>query len=598
MQIPYTRRAQSSFSSLVRWERKFSAALESLETRRLMAVSMDSKGWTNITPSSDTKTIYVSSSSGSDSNSGLSASSPVKTIAKGASLMRTESPDWLLLKKGDVFYENIPTWKKSGRSAEEPMLISSYGTGERPWLKTGATRGFYSYTPFHDLAMIGLKFEANTRNPDSPDFTGNTAGGYGFQTVGPINGLLVEDCSFDHYVYNMSIQGFSGYAKNIAIRRSELTNSYAIDAKCVGLYASKTEGMLLEGNLFDHNGWNEEVPGGMLHMSHNIYLWQDNKNPIIRGNIISDGGSHGLQARGGGTIENNLFLRNPIALLVGNGSEVTPGGVAAKVSGNVFLNSRDSAGAPRGWAIELGNIKAGGGSYVRDNIIAQDNENNFPAIKLETATGASNASAGVGINDVTIERNIVYDWNQALNVGTNFVLGGTGQKGFNDVVIRNNDFQMTTSQKIINQPQAYNAAGEDFSNNRYYNASSSVGWFYLNKTKTSLDTWKNVVEPDAQNKKVTYFDPARDVEKYNASLGGSATRNAFLANVYDQSKKDWDTRYTAAAVNAYVRAGFAGGATLSSLPSQPEPVTIPDSGAAPPVTDPDPVVTPPTGHTA
>src|SRR4051812_11989238 len=98
-----------------------------------MAVSLDANGWTNITPSSDTRTIYVSSSSGSDSNNGLSASSPVKTIAKGYSLIRTESPDWLLLKKGDTFYESIPTWKKSGRSAQEPMLISSYGSGDRPY---------------------------------------------------------------------------------------------------------------------------------------------------------------------------------------------------------------------------------------------------------------------------------------------------------------------------------------------------------------------------------------------------------------------------------------------------------------------------------
>src|SRR5688500_16886473 len=193
-----------------------------MEPRRMMAVSLDAAGWTKITPSSDTKTVYVSSSAGSDSNDGLSESAPVKTIAKGASMLRSGSPDWLVLKRGDVFKEAIPTWTKSGRNSQEPMVISSYGdeNAARPWLKTGTTRGFYSYTAFHDLAMIGLKFSAHTRDPDSPDFSG-TAGGYGFQVAAPVNGLLVEDTSFDHYVYNMSLQGYSADAKNVHIRRSQ-----------------------------------------------------------------------------------------------------------------------------------------------------------------------------------------------------------------------------------------------------------------------------------------------------------------------------------------------------------------------------------------
>ena len=574
MEIPRTRFSRS------RRQLALQNAVESLETRAMLAVSLDASGWTQVTSSADTKTVYVSSSSGSDSNDGLSQSEPVKTIGRGVSLLRSSSPDHLLLKRGDVFNEAFPTWSKSGRNAQEPMLISSYGSdADRPWIKTSNKSGFYSHTAFHDVAIIGLKFEANTRNPDSSDYK-DTSGGYGLQIVAPINGLLVEDTSFDHYVYNVSVQGFSDYAKNVKFRRSEILDSYMPGAKAVGFYSSMTDGMLLEDNIFDHNGWNEKLaPSGT---SHNIYFWESTRNPIVRGNIIANGGQHGLQARGGGTIENNLFIRNPIHLLVGNGSTVTPGGVVGRVSGNIFLDSKDMAGAGRGWAIELGNIKPGGGSYVRDNIIAQDSEDHFAAIKLETATGATNASEDVGINDLTIEDNIIYKWHQGISIASGYDVGGSGQKGLNDIVISDNDFQNILYPKIINHNPAYDGSEEKWSGNSYYSTASSSGWFSIAGKTTSFATWKSTAEPTASNEKLDYPDPSRNVATYNGSLGGTASRDAFLKNVRAQTKADWDKNYTAAAAISYVRAGFTG-ATPSDIPTPtPTPTPAPEPMPEPP----------------
>ena len=72
--------------------------IEPLEQRTLLAASLGSDGWTHFTPSSDTRVVYVSSSSGNDSNTGLSSSSPLKTLAKAKTLIRDGKPDWLLLK--------------------------------------------------------------------------------------------------------------------------------------------------------------------------------------------------------------------------------------------------------------------------------------------------------------------------------------------------------------------------------------------------------------------------------------------------------------------------------------------------------------------
>src|SRR6516164_7331484 len=74
------------------------------------AISQNSNGWTDITPSSYTKIIYVSSSTGNDSTCAPASPpvnpagvTPCKTIRRGKSFMCDGYPDWLLLKKGDTW---------------------------------------------------------------------------------------------------------------------------------------------------------------------------------------------------------------------------------------------------------------------------------------------------------------------------------------------------------------------------------------------------------------------------------------------------------------------------------------------------------------
>jgi hypothetical protein len=528
--------------------------IEPVETRTMMSVSLDSAGFTKITPSADTRTVYVSASEGSDSNSGLSPSSPVKTLSKGASLLRSGSPDWMLLKKGDTWHEALPGWSKSGRSGQEPMVISSYGSGDRPDIKVANNKNaFDSSTPFHDVALIGLHLDASTRNPDSPDFTGGTGTAYGIRMVGQVKNFLVEDMQIDHFVYDVSLQGFSGYAQNITFRRNLITDAYDPGQKAQGLYASQIDGLTLDGNLFDHNGWNEEVAGaGPILLGHNIYLYNSTKNVVVKNNIIANASSHGIQARGGGIIENNLFLNNPISLLFGTGGPVLEGGVSGDVKNNVFIGSRGIGSSLRGWAIEVSNTKPGANVDVSGNLIADDTQNANPAIKLEVS------SEGVGINDVTIEDNIVYKWYQGLGISSSLVTGGSGASALNDLVVRNNDFQDTSSQKIISHGAAYKDAEEDWGGNRYFDSKASSEWFSLSGATTSLDAWKAKVESSAISLDASYPDPTRTAGSYNATLGGSNSTSAFLAEVRKQSADTWRAKYTATAANEYIEGGFTG----------------------------------------
>src|SRR5659263_124893 len=82
-------------------------------------------------------TDYYISSSGNDTNNGLSSSTPWKTIGKVNSAFSIMKPgDRILFNRGDTFYGTI-TVTKSG-SAGSPIVISAYGSGVNPII-TGFT---------------------------------------------------------------------------------------------------------------------------------------------------------------------------------------------------------------------------------------------------------------------------------------------------------------------------------------------------------------------------------------------------------------------------------------------------------------------------
>jgi len=82
-------------------------------------------------------TDYYISSSGNDTNTGLSTSTSWKTIAKVNSAFANMKPgDQILFNRGDTFYGSLVI-SKSGASGS-PITIGAYGTGEKPII-TGFT---------------------------------------------------------------------------------------------------------------------------------------------------------------------------------------------------------------------------------------------------------------------------------------------------------------------------------------------------------------------------------------------------------------------------------------------------------------------------
>ncbi|HUU70620.1 MAG TPA: LamG-like jellyroll fold domain-containing protein, partial [Planctomycetota bacterium] len=542
-----------------------SGNLSDLSNSPFVQLAAQGPEWSNYQPSGDSRVVYVSRSAGSDSYDGYTpewngSSGPKASVAAGIAMMRDGMPDWLLLRRGDTWYEGINLGIAGGRSTSEPMLLSAYGTApQRPLLKTGTRPGFNAGKRVSNLAIVGLDFYAQTRDPDSPEYSG-TAGETGIRIICVGGNVVIEDCVVRFYSDGMVTQAYPepNRLSNITIRGCIVVDSYATNKHAQGLYANAVDGLVIDRCLFDHNGWSEKAPGGgETIFNHNIYLSGDNSGVVVKDSIIARASSHGLQARSGGDILRNLFLRNSIHLSFGfvNGSSIKPGGVSGTVSDNVFLEDKSIAGSVRGWAMEVSNTRPGAAVSIRNNIIAHSLQQGYPAIILSFGNAVSNQQQAVGINDLTIENNIVYDWKQSLRLVSGLVPGGSGFNALRNLTVRGNAFQhLGTS--IIDHQCGYNAGQEHWSGNRYYSSMAPGSWFWLAGAQTAWDAWRSQIDTTGSNAKVTYAQPDRSMAGYSASLGNAKTLEAFLHEARKQSRANWRDQYGAAAAISYIKAGF------------------------------------------
>jgi hypothetical protein len=501
-----TRRRISSLAIVIALSSSVAAAAPTLAQAQT-APHLDANGWTVFTPSRDTRMIYVSSSTGNDSNSGLSKSRPIKSLRKGVSLLRNRYPDWLLLKKGDTWTsEGFGQIKVSGRSATEPMLISSYGTGARPRIETNFHYGINSMGGAGGreggdrVAIAGLEFYQYRRDPvgNPNDFDINVAGKPLINFLNPITWLLIENCKFSFSNDALIITPLT--AKNVTLRRNIVVDGWGLFPQgAQGILAQNIKsGFLIEENVFDHNGWNADTGdsrSNQTNRNHNMYLAADNGPITVRGNISANSSLNGIMDRAGGTVQDNLLLRNPIGIAVGSKySDLTT------VDRNVIMYGTDVVDSPLvtqvlGWGISVDTTGTRGGEKL-SNIGPIAVTNNI--IAHEISNGSSGSGIGIGRlqTQVTVANNIIVDWITSSNMGVRD-LNGTN-------TLTNNTY----------------VAGSDLSGH---------GW----------------------------PDPSRTIETYDRDiLGGPGTLDHFLSLARQQSKDHWNPALTAHAVNNYIRAGF------------------------------------------
>jgi hypothetical protein len=504
-----------------------------------------SAGWTTFTPSVDTLIVYVSSTQGNDANDGLSQQTPKRTLAAGRALLRNGYPDWLLLKSGDGWDENFGGGTGlSGRSNTERMLFSSYGSGPRPQIRSGVGNAFsiWGNGDGNNMAIVGIHFWPSA-------YTGANGTPRCIAVFGEVSNLLIEDCYLQAAEVNLVIQGAStlpgptGRHKNIALRRNVVVDAFATSTdNTAGLYAQGTDGLLLEENVFDHNGWRDDVPGSEpTWYRRNIYIQDGNTGVVVRGNIVAR--TDGMQVRCGGDVEGNLCLKNAISILFGGGQHPDPNGVHGSVRENVVLDGNDlQAGSPRGWGMNFENV---GQALVERNVVAHNVNGHAP---YPVTFGV--ASNGAGVHNLDFQNNVVFDWN-----GVTRFTGNLSQTV--NVYLTNNKFQneITTDALIVHN-QSESTAGV-YSSGNAFNSIASFGSWMQAGNNLSLSQWMPLVHDTTSVAQDSPFpDPNRTIATYHQSIGGQASIEAFMTAARLQSKSNWRTEYTAQAVNDYIRAGF------------------------------------------
>jgi hypothetical protein len=571
----------------------------------------DAQGWTVYTPSSDSRIIYVSRTTGNDTTAQfylpnaieigsdpfnpVGAVMPYRTIAAARANMREFFPDWLLLKRGDVWYESLSLnlQSNSGRNAAEVALFSSYSTGNRPILKTGINPGFgLSYTTSQlgnttdNIAISHIDFYAHTRDPQSPDFdttSGGVAGGSaGFRIVKSGRNILIEGCKFAYYVNN-SVEvspGASNKLVNFKFRRNVIDHNYrnvANTSHCQGFYAGpNVDSMLIEENIFWHNGWSEDpiissiafgAPATIF--NRNAYLARGQKDLVVRGNIFSESSSEGVQQRSGGLCEDNLCLKNSVGILFGQYQAIWPSEAASgTLRNNVCLDSHDIDGSPRGGGIQFQQVDS---VHVYNNIIAHQ----------KSGTGnISGIDLSYNYSNMLIENNIVYDWSRPnfpnINDTRANALTINAISTNVNALIRNNEFQQPSLGFVASSAMAA-LPGILLNNNTYFSSSPnpptlwSNGWFEIGSSVSANQWISQMFDTTAIFQQINYVDPARNIESYMTLQSSNPSLQSFMEEAIQQRKGYWRDEYTAYNVNCYIRDGFQ---TPISYLASPDTVTI------------------------
>jgi hypothetical protein len=538
----------------------------SQETRDL-----DVNGWTIFIPAVDTRQIHVSNA-GNDTTGDGSESTPYLTIARGQQDIRSGFADWLLLRRGDVFYEYLGT-PKSGRSRTEPTLYSSYGASSaRPELWTNQSQpaiGGYEGSGPRNVCFVGIKFYSYTRDPDNNpgDYLGGNsraAISWGISPSGTPNlsGVLFEDCWFQHY-HSMSIYGSTNgniSFTDLEFRRTLITDFWIDEPgseHSEGFY-SRNATMKWHQCILDHNGWRIQgespgtngADGRATYFNHNTYFARNcSETEITECVSMRPSANHNKWTGedGAGSVvdlieNNNLKIDGEIGIDVGGNSSAAYRFVDPTITNNVIteIGRSNSTGRNIAWGIETADWD--GGTCSGNLVVHQRFSRNTYPINLRTSSGSRNWS---------FNNNIVHGMASAgaavRVIGTNSMTGCTATGNIlqsTHSTARCWDFDGTTSGFTFNTDEVYSLA--------------SVGaWHRGDGSVKSTAQWNTDTGDSATSNQTAFVDDTRSIETYMTHISETpATVEQFYVLQRQQSKANWRTELTAPVINDWFRAGF------------------------------------------
>jgi hypothetical protein len=257
------------------------------------------------------------------------------------------------------------------------------------------------------------------------------------------------------------------------------------------------------------------------------------------------------------TVIDNLIYLNEV-ITPGNGIMLRPGGT---ISGNVIAGTGMTG-------MTFGSLNDGSGGATGSNgpVVA---DGNLVIDSAANALGGVAYGAPYVLPNAQITNNICLraggintSGNDGTTVTGNITVGSVPDTNFvlgsgNDQVWSNNIFSNAPAHShviawLTDTPNGVAGTCANFTarGNRFDLWSEG-------NTNMSFATWVAKTGETGTNGPIAFIDATRSLGTYNGTLGGTATTQAFFEAALNQSKNSYDPRYTAAAANAYIRAGLA-----------------------------------------
>lgn len=497
--------------------------------------------WTQFAPSEDTRLVFVSSSTGRDANSGLNPDEPVKSLARAYELLRDGHPDWMLLRRGDEWYESLPRPTKSGRSVEERLVIGAYGDSpDRPQVRPADGQQGLQATGTDQLAhiaFVGIHIEPADRS--------GTSNPVGIRWLAECDDILFEDVCVIGFKDNVILQAYpsSNNLTGIHFNGCVVADAYSTSGHAQGFYVQGVSGLTIQHSVITSNGFDLDHGAEPTIFNHNIYVQNGCSGIVVKDNIIADASSHGLQLRPGGTVEGNLFISNPLALLFGGGSYPESDGVSGVVNRNLVMYGRDIAeNLPRSFGFTISNIN--GAEFTNNYFTINSIGANRDVIAIKN-------DRELMVTNLDIAHNMVLDWHGTLNISQ-----PTGSMLIENVRIRSNAFYRDlTSQynQNLNKPfiQLFDGASPNqvlIENNVYSHYNMHDRPFRIGIERTETDEWFDIVEPTGVSHELDAPPPQVGLELYLTEQEINGDFENFITHARQLSRSNFDSRFTAARV--------------------------------------------------
>jgi hypothetical protein len=547
-------------------------------------------GWTIFTPSPDSRIVYVSASAGED-DAGVAylssdpaigpdpfhpsgAITPFRSYGAARAVVRDGYPDWILFHRGEI-YADVLIEPRSGRSGSHMSLVGCYGSDSLPLPQLrpsegealiAGMRGGLAY-----FAVTDLDGYCASHDPAASPGALPPAAGAGINLVvggGSIRMGLFEGLRLRFFAGNVIETYRKGYLGDIALRRCVILDDYSTlrnQGHSQGLFAGGVDGLFLEECVFDHNGWysrdstagSEDLPGEATMFNHNTYI-ADCRDVTLKDNVFLRSSSiqnkftanNGEASSSNVSVSGNLYVDGEIGISIGGNTEGPYRFKDVFITGNVFTEIGRSEPTGRGlaWYIEASDWDGG---EISGNCLIH---NTTP-----TVGNTFGLNVAGSFRDVLISDNVVYGLNESGNGPWGYSLHLSAGSDKENVVFRNNVFQEPSGPYyLVGLEDAASASGCLFRGNEYFVPSEGMPRaFIVGGRSYDMKRWRTICGDASVMEKVSFADPSRSIDSYQAGSSGAAGIDGFIAACRAQNRDAWDERYSARTVNAWLQAGFA-----------------------------------------